>query len=185
MKSTLLRSGIAALLLCAAALAQQASPSSDAPATRDDILRLFTAMHVEEQIRSSMQVMMAQQRRMIGEMMRKRNRHVTDEAIEQAGDSAQEFLKDFPLGAMVEDMIPVYQRHLTKTDVDTMVSFYSSPTGLKLVKEQAEMAGESMEAVSARVQRAVGLAMQRAEQRSKEDEEQHKAPPPEPDQRKN
>ena len=188
MKSNARQILIVVLLLTSAAGAQQSTvPATppDAPATREDILRLFTAMHVEEQIRSSMQVMMTQQRRMIGAMMRKRNRRVTDEEIEQAGDTAQEFLKDFPLQEMVDDMIPVYQRHLTKTDVDTMVSFYSSPTGRKLVKEQAAMAGESMEAVSGRVQRAIELAMQRAEQRSKEGAEPEKNPTAVPDQRKN
>ena len=67
-----------------------------------------------------------------------------------------------------------------------MVNFYSSPTGQKLVQEQATMAGESMEAVSARVQRAIDLAKQRAEERSKEEDEKEKAPAAAtPEQRKN
>jgi hypothetical protein len=196
MKSTPYQFLTVVVLLSAFAAGQQAttpapSPDApatrpDAPATREDIQRLFDAMHVQEQIRSTMEVMMTQQRRMIGEMMRKRNRRVTDEEIDKVGDSAQEFLKNFPLGEMVEDMIPVYQKHLTKSDVDAMATFYSSPTGQKLVREQAAMAGESMQAVSARVRRALELAMDRAEQKAKEDEEREKSPPAQtPEQRKN
>jgi hypothetical protein len=168
------------------AVGQQAAASSEAPATREDIRRLFDAMHVREQIRSTMEVMMTQQRRMIGDMMKKRNRRVTEEDVDKASESAQEFLKNFPLDEMVEDMIPVYQRHLTRPDVDAMMVFYSSPTGQKLLREQPAMAGESMQAVSVRVQRALALAMDHAEQKAKEDAEKEKSPPPEkPEQRKN
>ena len=109
MPSAIRQALFATVLLTIAATAQQPPATPDPPATREDILRLFTAMHVPEQIRSSMQVMMTQQRRMIGQMMRKRNHRVTRDEVQQAGDSAQEFLKDFPLDEMVEDMVPVYQ----------------------------------------------------------------------------
>ena len=189
MESNVCQRLLVAVLFAATVVAQQppapAAPA-ETPATREDILRLFAAMHVQEQIRTTMQVMMEQQRRMIGEMMRKRNRRVTDEDIEKAGDSAQEFMKNFPLEDMVEDMIPVYQKHLTKPDVDVMEAFYSSPTGQKLVREQPAMAGESMQAVSLRVKRALELAMQRAEQQAKDDEERERTPPAaKPEQRKN
>ena len=172
-------------LLCG----QQAAPpatSTDVPASREDIRRLFDAMHVQEQIRTSMEVMMTQQRRMIADMMKKRNRRVTQDDVDRASESAQEFLKNFPLDEMVEDMIPVYQRHLTRADVDVMAAFYSSPTGQKLLREQPAMAGESMQAVSARVQRAVALAIDQAEQKAREDADKEKSPPAEtPEQHKN
>ncbi len=173
MKSAL-HSMLLAAMLTASAIAQQ--PSADPPSTRDDIQRLFTAMRVQEQIRITMEVMLTQQRLMIGAMMRKRNRRVTDEDIEKAGDSALEFLKNFPLDEMVEDMIPIYEKHLSKADVDAMVAFYSSPTGQKLLREQAGMAAESMQAVSANVQRALKQAMDHADQKAKEEEEQSKPP---------
>jgi hypothetical protein len=165
-------------------------PATGVPATNEDIRRLFDAMHVQEQIRTSMEVMMTQQRRMIGDMMKKRNRRVTEDDVDRASESAQAFLRDFPLNEMVEDMIPVYQKHLTKTDVDVMAAFYASPTGQKLLREQPAMAGESMQAVAGRVQKALALAMDRAEQKAKEDadgdSDKEKAPLPEiPEQRKN
>ncbi len=43
-------------------------------------------------------------------------------------------------------MIPIYQRHLTKTDLDAVISFYASPVGQKLLKEQPAMMAESMQA---------------------------------------
>ena len=168
-----------------AAVPAPSTPTSDPPATREDIQRLFKVMHVRDQIRTSMEVLMAQQHRMIGEMLRKRNRRVTEADIDEIGDSAQDFLKNFPLDGMVEDMIPVYQNHLTKADVDVMASFYASPTGQKLVREQAAMAGETMELVSGRVQKAINEAMARADQKAKEDADQQRTPAETPEQRKN
>ena len=194
MNSKVSRSFVFVIFLTAGAAAQQPAPvpltppsaPAEVAATREDILRLFAAMHVQEQIRATMQAMMEQQRRMIGEMMRKRNRRIADEDVEKAADSAQEFMKNFPLDDMVEDMIPVYQKHLTKPDVDAMEAFYSSPTGQKLVREQAGMASESMQAVSLRVRKALEQAMQRAEQQAKDEEEKEKsAPAATPEQRKN
>lgn len=186
-----MKSALHSILLAAAltttALAQQ---PADPASTRDDIQRLFTTMRVQEQMRATMETMIAQQREMIGQMLRKHNRRVSGEDIDEVADSAQEFLKNFPLDDLVENMIPVYQKHLTKTDVDAMVAFYSSPTGQKLLREQSGMAAESMQAVSIRVQAALKQAMDRAEQKAaekaREEEEQSKPPsaaPPE--QRKN
>jgi dienelactone hydrolase len=162
-----------------------ASFGSDAPATREDIQRLFGAMHVPDQIRTSMEVMLTQQRRSVAEMMKKRNRRVTEEDIDRASETAQEFLKNFPLDELVEEMIPVYQKHLTKVDVDAMAAFYSSPTGQKLLREQPAMAGESMQAVAARVQKALDLAIDHADQKAQEDADREKAPAEIPGQRKN
>ena len=36
----------------------------------------------------------------------------------------------------LELMVPVYQHHFTRTDVDQMITFYSSPVGQKFVNEQ-------------------------------------------------
>jgi hypothetical protein len=48
---------------------------------------------------------------------------------------------------MIAATVPVYQKHLTKGDVDTMVAFYETPTGQKLLKELPEILSESMQAM--------------------------------------
>ena len=42
-------------------------------------------------------------------------------------------------------MAPVYQKHLTKGDIDNLVAFYSSPTGAKLLREMPSIVAESMQ----------------------------------------
>ena len=43
-------------------------------------------------------------------------------------------------------MIPIYQRHLTKTDLDAVIAFYSSPVGQRLLKETPVITSEAMKA---------------------------------------
>jgi uncharacterized protein len=47
---------------------------------------------------------------------------------------------------MIDALIPIYQRHLTETDIDSVIVFYSSPAGQKLLKEQPAMMAEGMKA---------------------------------------
>jgi len=58
-------------------------------------------------------------------------------------------------------MIPVYQKHLTKGDVDGLVAFYSSPTGEKMLKEMPAIMSESMQAASGVMQDMMAKMTQR------------------------
>jgi hypothetical protein len=50
---------------------------------------------------------------------------------------------------MIKDVVPVYQKHLTRSDVRALVAFYSSPPGQKILREQPAMIRESMQATGA------------------------------------
>ncbi len=65
---------------------------------------------------------------------------------------------------MLDDMIPVYQRHLTKQDVDSMLAFYNTPTGQKLLREQPAMMAEGMQATQPRMQKMMSDLMDKVEQ---------------------
>jgi hypothetical protein len=47
---------------------------------------------------------------------------------------------------VINSVISIYQRHLTKTDVEELIRFYSSPVGQKIVREQPQILRESMQA---------------------------------------
>jgi hypothetical protein len=57
-------------------------------------------------------------------------------------------MKGFPWDEMLESMVPVYQKHLTKGDIDAIVAFYSAPTGQKLLREMPAMMAEAMESMT-------------------------------------
>ena len=50
-----------------------------------------------------------------------------------------------PMDEMMQAMVPAYQKHLTKGDIDNLVAFYSTPTGAKLLREMPSMMAEAMQ----------------------------------------
>jgi hypothetical protein len=70
----------------------------------------------------------------------------TPEQLAKADFIAETVFKDIPIDEMVDAMIPIYQRHLTKADLDAIIAFYSSPAGQRLLKEQPGMMAEGMKA---------------------------------------
>jgi hypothetical protein len=77
-------------------------------------------------------------------------------------------------------MIPIYQKHFSKTDIDAMTTFYASPTGHKMMQEMPALTSEAMQASYARMQKQMDAMMQRAEQIVKEHPQKPKTPPATP-----
>jgi hypothetical protein len=156
------------LLVSGATMAQKA-PVADVPSTRDDIMHLFRVINVRDQMRQTMDAMMLQMKQMSHDALRKRHPDITGEELARLDASSEEMVKSFPVEGMLEDMVPVYQKHLSKADVNAMVKFYSGPTGRKLLRQQAVMTTEAMQAVYNRLQTSMDESMQRIEEMVKED----------------
>jgi hypothetical protein len=75
--------------------------------------------------------------------------------------SMDDMIASMPLDDMLDAMVPVYQKHLTKGDVDALVAFYSSPTGKKILTEMPTITSESMQAISPIVQKTMADASDR------------------------
>ena len=156
----------------------QPSPAATAPASRQDVLRLFTVMHIHDQMRSVMDSMTKQQSAMVHETMKKRYPQIAEERLEQFDAMMEESMKDFPVDAIIDDLIPVYQKHLTRTDVSAMNVFYSSSTGQKLLREMPAMTEESMRLSYGRMQKQMDAMMNRMQKMMKEEEPKRKPQSP-------
>ncbi|HEV8046225.1 MAG TPA: DUF2059 domain-containing protein [Terriglobales bacterium] len=166
------------VLVASAVLAQQATPATgDAPASKEDIQKLFEVMQIHQQMRQVMDAMMKQQTAMIDETLKKRYPQTSADKIARANRMIVETVKDMPMDAMLDDMIPIYQRHFSKTDIDAMSTFYASPTGQKMMREMPSLTSESMQASYARMQKQMDVIQQKAEQIVKEDQEKQKSTP--------
>jgi len=167
--------------IASVAFAQQSAPSTgEAPAAKEDIQRLFDVMQIHQQMRQVMGAVMKQQSTMIHETLKKRYPQTSAEKIARADRLIDETMKDMPMDAMLDDMIPIYQRHFSKSDIDAMSTFYASPTGQKVMKEMPALTSESMQASYARMQKQMDEMMKRAEQIVKEDQEKPKNAPANP-----
>lgn len=150
--------------------------TSDAPATREDILKLFDTMKIHEQMRLIMESVLKQQRAMIHEALKKRDPNVSDEELKHLDQFMTDVMKDTPINELLDDMIPVYQKHLTKADVTVMNAFYASPTGQKLLREMPEMTAESMQAANPHMQAMMEKVMNRTEQEVEQERQKRSAP---------
>jgi uncharacterized protein len=149
--------------------------ATDASSSRDDIMKLFAVMKVHDQTRLVMESVATQQRAMMHDGLRRRYPQITDAEIARLDQATLDIMRDVSVDDMLNDMIPIYQKHLSKKDVDAMSAFYASDTGQKLLREMPAMTAESMRATAPRMQATMEKVMDRIEQMAREDREKNGA----------
>jgi hypothetical protein len=150
------------LILTVIALAQQ--PPADSPATKEDIERYLQVTHTREMMKQIMDAMAKQARQMAREQVSKNAQNLPPDVETRMDKMMDDMLKDFPIEEMLQAMIPVYQKHWTKADVDAMVAFYSTPTGQKILREMPATMAEAMQAMNPIMQKRMKAMMDRVQQ---------------------
>src|ERR1700683_4587017 len=128
--------------------------------------KLFDVMASRDQLTQMMQQLFAQMRTLNRQPLKKQHPEVTEQELASMDRESEDLIKNFPMEAMLNDMIPVYQRHFTKSDIDALIAFYSSPSGQKFLHEMTAVTAETMKAVYPRIQAEVDAALKRAEEKS-------------------
>ncbi|HKF49732.1 MAG TPA: DUF2059 domain-containing protein [Terracidiphilus sp.] len=64
----------------------------------------------------------------------------------------QQALTIYSVDEMIADAVPVYQRHLSKSDADAVIAFYRSSAGQRLLDEQPAILQEYMPIVTSHMQ---------------------------------
>jgi len=144
---------ISSLFLAAAlilpAFAQQTKPKTPADqtsstaakpvppdaASKEQLMKLFEVLGVNKQIQSvvdSMAKTMQQMMPSVPQMSEKQK----EEMSRLQGELFSKMMSPEFIHNYLELMVPVYQQHFTKSDVEQMITFYSSPVGQKFVNEQ-------------------------------------------------
>jgi len=133
---------LACLFLASASFAQQ-NPA-DAPASKADIEKYFAIMRTRSMMKSMMDTMSSQARQRLKERLEKQP-GMTPEEEDEAVKIEADIFEKLPLDEMIDAMIPIYQKHFTKGDIDGLVAFYSAPTGQKLLNELPSITREEMQ----------------------------------------
>ena len=150
------------LLLCLGSAAQQ-NPG-DAPATREDVEKILEVTHSREMMAQTVDAMLKPMHQMIHEQFLKDKNKLPADFETRMNRMMDDFMKTFPWNDMLDSMIPVYQKHLTKADVNTMVAFYSTATGQKLLKEMPQMMAEAMQSWMPMLQKHMEAMQERVQQ---------------------
>jgi hypothetical protein len=167
---------MAAALLAAAQSAQQAGPVGmvlpqaepekklvplDQQPTKEQLAKLFDAMRIREQMQSMRQIvpgMVAQQIQAAmkqteadlppGTKLTPEQREAMQKVMSKYVGKAMDL---YPTDEMLADMTTIYQQHLSKDDVDGLITFYSSAAGQHLLDAQPVIAKEYMPMVMGKV----------------------------------
>jgi hypothetical protein len=73
-------------------------------------------------------------------------------------------MREMPFDEMLQAMVPAYQKHFTKGDMDALVAFYSAPTGQKIMQELPAVMAEGMEAMTPIMRKSMDKMTERTEQ---------------------
>ena len=133
------------LAACFPACARQ-NPA-DTPATKEDIERYLHVMHSREMMANIVDAMAKPMHQMVHEQFLKDKDKLPPDFEARMNKMMDDMFKSMPWDEMLDAMVPVYQKHLTKGDVDAMVAFYSTPTGQKLIKDMPAIVAESMQSM--------------------------------------
>jgi hypothetical protein len=145
----------------AAPVATAVVPADQQP-TKEQLAKLFELMKVRDQLASvtkMMPVLMQQQMKAQMEQMKKDHPEMAAMNEEQQQAAAQVMSKFmtrifdvYNADEMISDMESIYQRHLTRSDVDGIIAFYSSPAGQHMVEMAPVIMKEYMPMVMQRMQ---------------------------------
>jgi hypothetical protein len=142
--------------------AQKAAiPAADQP-SREQLVQLFEVMRIRSQMATMLKMMpQAVQQQLRSEehsfeakmqgdpTLTPEQKAAVDKVTAKYMDAA---FKLYPMDEMVDDLVVVYQRHLTKEDVDAITTFYKSPAGQHLLDNQPAMMKEMMPATTKKMQ---------------------------------
>lgn len=155
--------------LCAAAavicifstigVAQTNDTLSSAP-SREEVLKFMAVLNIKSQLTQYMAGVAKQAKLGAEDGFKEKVPNATPAQLAEVDKFAEGLFQNMPVDEMVDAMIPIYQKHLTKEDLDGILAFYASPIGQKLQREQPAMTQESMQVGGAIGRRRIGAMMQ-------------------------
>jgi hypothetical protein len=116
-----------------------------APASKADIQRLFDAMHTRQMIHQMMNSMSQPMHQMAHEQCQKNADKMPPDCEQRLTTMMDNMFANMPWDEMIDAMMPAYQKHFTRGDIDAFVAFYNSPAGQKLLGEMPAITAESMQ----------------------------------------
>jgi len=141
-------------------------PPGEQP-SQEQLARLFEVMHLRDQMQSLMRTIPAyvssQVQSQMGQIMGKLAPGATltqaqqDKLSELMNKYISKAMTVYTVDDMIADMSTVYQRHISRADVDAMITFYSSPAGRHLLDAQPVIMKEYMPMVMQRQQKATDM----------------------------
>jgi len=158
-----------------------AGPSAvpDGPPSPDQVLKLLGLLRVRDELQITLDAMKQQLKDEATQSFSDKVPNPTPEQLNSVHVMVDDVFHDISLDDLIRDLVPVYQRHLTRSDVRALITFYSSVPGQKILREQPAMIKESMEVAGGSQQKRMEAVLAKLEVRMQQliAQEQGKAAP--------
>ncbi len=141
--------------------APRATQTADQQPTAEQLAKLFEVMRLQAQMQSMRQIVPSMVQQQIKSAMQQTEANLpagtklTPEQREGMEKVMSKYVGKamdlYPADEMQTDMTAIYQRHLSRDDVDGLIAFYSSAAGQHLLDAQPVIAQEYMPMVMSKV----------------------------------
>jgi uncharacterized protein len=156
------------LLVCFVPQEAFSSAAQDEPATREDVLHLFEVLRLRQQIELMVTAVKEQSKLLVQQTMEKEFPDRDPDFTAFMDRLMDELLGDIKVDSFLDDAVPIYQKHFTRADLQTLVAFYEGPVGRKFLDRTPAMMTEMMQVASQRQAQEMQAMMERVKQRVEE-----------------
>jgi len=142
-----MRRFLIAVLLCVVVASTCFAQGDDlnAPATKEDVTKYMEVAHSQKLVRDMLAAMVKPMHQMIHEQYLKDKDRLPADFEDRMNKMVDDMFSQMPVDQMLDSMVPVYQKHFTKGDLQALTAFYSSPSGQKILREMPAITTEAMQ----------------------------------------
>jgi len=133
--------------ICLALSAPGLAQTSDTdPATRDDVILYLRTMRSHYMVQRIMEVQFQSMQQIMHDQLLKEKGTVPADFDARMKKMMDDLRKGMPTDDIIDAMIPAYQNHFTRSDIQAINAFYSSPVGQKVLEQLPAVMQEGMQA---------------------------------------
>lgn len=140
-----MRMFLIATLCVAFSLPVWAQTADTEPATKDDVILFFRTMHSYDMMQKMMEIQSKAMQQMFHDQLAKGKGGVPPDFDARWKKAMDDVIKGMPVDEMTQAMIPAYQKHFTRGDIQAINAFYSSPVGQKVLQQLPAVTQEGMQ----------------------------------------
>jgi len=155
---------LAGLAFCVSSSVSALAQAADAPATKDDIILYLRTMRSHDMFQRIMEVQSQNMRELFRDQIKQEKGSVPPDFDAHFKKAMDDMIKSMPIDEITQAMIPAYQKHFTKGDIEAMNAFYSSPIGQKVLQELPVVVQEGSQAAMPIMSRYISEWKDRMEQ---------------------
>jgi uncharacterized protein len=116
------------------------------PATKEDVVAYLHTMRSHDMFEKMMEIQSQSIQKVLYDQVQQDKGEIPADFQARMKKSMEGLVKGMPADEIIDAMIPSYQKHFTRGDIQAMNAFYSSPVGQKVLQELPEVTQEGMQA---------------------------------------